>query len=115
MHAIRSRAVGNAEIGQSRSGAMREIMMHGPYYDQPARCCSPARARDSGRIKLLSRDLRKVVWPPNFKPSTIDKYDGSTNPVEWLKVYQLAIEDAGGDSYVMANYLLIYLSSSART
>jgi hypothetical protein len=45
----------------------------------------------------------------------IDKYDGSTNPVEWLEVYQLAIDAAGGDSYVMAYYLPIRISSSART
>jgi hypothetical protein len=51
----------------------------------------------------------------NFKPSGIEKYDGSTNPAEWLEVYQLAIEAVGGDSYAMANYLPVYLSSSART
>jgi hypothetical protein len=45
----------------------------------------------------------------------IEKYDGSTNPTDWLEVYQLAIEAAGGDSYVMTNYLLVYLSSSIRT
>jgi hypothetical protein len=47
--------------------------------------------------------------------SEIEKYDGSTNPAEWLEVYQLAIETARGDSYVMLNYLLVSLSTSART
>jgi hypothetical protein len=56
-----------------------------------------------------------VICLPNFKSSTIDKYDGSTNPAEWLEVYQLVIEAAGGDLYNMAKYLSIYLSSSART
>jgi hypothetical protein len=42
-------------------------------------------------------------------------YDGSTNPSEWLEVYQLAIEAAGGDSYVMMNYLPVFLSTSAGT
>jgi hypothetical protein len=51
----------------------------------------------------------------NFKLSGIEKYDGSTNPAEWLKVCQLIIEAAGGDSYVMENYLPVYLSASART
>jgi hypothetical protein len=41
-------------------------------------------------------------------------YDGSTNPAEWLEVYQLTIEVIGRDSYVMANYLPIFLSSLAR-
>jgi hypothetical protein len=51
----------------------------------------------------------------NFKTSGIEKYDGSTNLTEWLKVYQLAIEAAGGDSYVTTNYLPVCLSSSTRT
>jgi hypothetical protein len=46
----------------------------------------------------------RVRWPLNCKPSGIEKYDGSTNLTEWLEVYQLAIEAAKGDSYVMANY-----------
>jgi hypothetical protein len=32
----------------------------------------------------------------------------------WLEVYQLTIKATGGDSYVVANYLSVYLSSSAR-
>jgi hypothetical protein len=54
-------------------------------------------------VKAFSHDLRRVRWPLNFKPSGIKKYDGSTNPAEWLEVYHLAIEVTGGDSYVMAN------------
>jgi hypothetical protein len=51
----------------------------------------------------------------NFKPLGIDKYDRSTNLTEWLEVYKLIIKVVGGDSYIMANYLLICLSSSVRT
>jgi hypothetical protein len=50
-----------------------------------------------------------------FQDIGIEKYDGSTNPIEWLEVYQLTIEATGGDSYIMGNYLLVYLSSSTRT
>jgi hypothetical protein len=57
----------------------------------------------------------RVHWPLNFKPSGIEKYDGSTNLAEWLEVHQLTIEAARGDSYAMANYLSVCLSSSART
>jgi hypothetical protein len=65
-------------------------------------------------VKAFSRDLKRVRWPLNFRPSGIEKYDGSTNISEWLEVYQLTIEAAEGDSYVMANYLHVCLSSSAR-
>jgi hypothetical protein len=93
----------------------RDYELHVPYYDQPTQRRSPARDRDASVIKSFSCDLRKVVWPPNFKPSAIDKYNRSTNLVEWLKVYQLAIEAVGGDSYAMTNYVSVYLSSSVRT
>jgi hypothetical protein len=56
-----------------------------------------------------------VHWPLNFRPSGIEKYDGSTNPAKWLEVDQLTIKAVGGDSYIMANYLPVCLSSSART
>jgi hypothetical protein len=55
-----------------------------------------------------------VRWPINFKPLGINKYDGSTNPAEWLEVYQLTIEAVGGDSFIMANYLPVCISSSAK-
>jgi hypothetical protein len=71
--------------------------------------------KGGGGIKPLSRDLKRVRWPLNFKLLGIKKYDGFTNPAEWLKVYQHTIEAPGGDSYIMANYLPICLSSSART
>jgi hypothetical protein len=45
----------------------------------------------------------------------IEKYDGSTNPTEWLEVYEFTIEATGVDSYVLANYLPVYQSASART
>jgi hypothetical protein len=64
---------------------------------------------------VFSQVLKRVRWPPNFKPSRIEKFDRSTNAAEWLEVYQLAIEATGGDSYIMANYLPVYLSSSTKT
>jgi hypothetical protein len=93
----------------------RDYHFHGPYYDQPAQRRSPTGGQNVGGINPFSHDLWRVHWPLNFKLSGIEMYDGSTNPIEWLEVYQLAIEATGGDSYVMANYLPIYLLSSART
>jgi hypothetical protein len=68
-----------------------------------------------GGIRAYSQELKQVQWLVNFNPSGIEKCDGSTNPSEWLEVYQLTIEATGGDSHVMANYLPVCLSSSART
>ncbi|GJN37279.1 hypothetical protein PR202_gb26213 [Eleusine coracana subsp. coracana] len=37
-----------------------------------------------------------------------------TNPREWLQLYSMAIRLAGGDSYIMANYLPVYLDLAIR-
>jgi hypothetical protein len=73
------------------------------------------RGHISGGVKTYSHVLKRVCWPLNFKTSGIEKYNGSTNPFEWLKVYQLTIETTGEDSYIMVNYLSVYLSASAKT
>ncbi|XP_066167816.1 uncharacterized protein [Oryza sativa Japonica Group] len=52
---------------------------------------------------------------PGFKPTGIEKYDGTTNPESWLTVYGLAIRVAGGDSKAMANYLPMALADSAQS
>jgi hypothetical protein len=93
----------------------RDRDYYGPYYDDPHWQHSPVGGCNEGGVRAFSHDLKRVRWPLNFKLSGIEKYGGSTNPAEWLEVYQLTIEVAGGDSYMMANYLLVYLSSPART
>jgi hypothetical protein len=45
----------------------------------------------------------------------IDKYDGYSNPDEFIQVYHTIIEAAGGDDRVKANYLPTTLSGVARS
>jgi hypothetical protein len=59
--------------------------------------------------------LKEVVWPKKFKVGHIDKYDGSSNPEEFIQVYHIVIEAAGGDDRVKANYLPTSLFSAARS
>ena len=65
-------------------------------------------------MRAYSRDLRSFNYPTNFKPQAIDKYDGKTNPEEWMRLYSTAIRAAGEDSFVMANYLPFYLEAAGR-
>nr|ABA94871.2 retrotransposon protein, putative, unclassified [Oryza sativa Japonica Group] len=58
--------------------------------------------------------LRNVRWPPRFRPTIAEKYDGSVNPAEFLQVYTTGIEAAGGDDRVMANFLPMALKGQAR-
>nr|ABA97602.2 retrotransposon protein, putative, Ty3-gypsy subclass [Oryza sativa Japonica Group] len=70
---------------------------------------------DVDGIAAFTNDLRRVDWPASFKPTGIEKDDGTTNPESWLTVYGLAIRAAGGDSKAMANYLPVALADSARS
>jgi hypothetical protein len=56
-----------------------------------------------------------VVWPEKFKGGHIDKYGGSCNPEDFIQVYHIVIEAAGGDDRTKANYLLTALSDAARS
>jgi hypothetical protein len=45
----------------------------------------------------LTRQQRYVVWPDKFKPDIGARYDGTTNPVEFLQLYVVTIQAARGD------------------
>jgi hypothetical protein len=45
----------------------------------------------------LADHLRAASWPPKFRPHLPKKYDGTSNPSEFLQVYVTAITAAGGN------------------
>jgi hypothetical protein len=63
----------------------------------------------------LADHLRTASWPPKFRPHLPEKYDGATNPSEFLQVYVTAITAAGGNTAVMATYFHVALFGPART
>jgi hypothetical protein len=63
----------------------------------------------------LADHLRAASWPPKFRPHLPEKYDGTSNPSEFLQVYVTAITAAGGNTAVMATYFHVALSGPART
>jgi hypothetical protein len=63
----------------------------------------------------LADHLRAATWPSKFRPHLPEKYDGMSNPLEFLQVYVTAITASGGDTAVMATYFHVALSGPART
>jgi hypothetical protein len=63
----------------------------------------------------LADHLRAASWPPKFRPHLPEKYDGTSNPSEFLQVYVTAITTAGGNTAVMATYFHVALSGPTRT
>ena len=52
----------------------------------------------------LADHHRAVTWPPKFRKHLPEKYDGTSNPSEFLQVYVIAITAAGGNAAMMASY-----------
>jgi hypothetical protein len=63
----------------------------------------------------LTDHLRAVAWPTKFRPHLPEKYNGTTNLLEFLQVYVTAITATGGDTTVMATYFHVALTGPART
>jgi hypothetical protein len=63
----------------------------------------------------LADHLRTTSWPPKFRPHLPEKYDGTSNPSEFLQVYVTAITAAGGNTTVMATCFHVALFGPART
>jgi hypothetical protein len=61
----------------------------------------------------LAGPLREVRWPAKFKVGHIDQYNSSSNPKEFIQVYQTIIEAAGRDDRVKTNFLHTTLSRAA--
>jgi hypothetical protein len=56
-----------------------------------------------------------MVWPDKFRPDIDAHYDGTSNPVEFLQLYIVAIQAACGDQRVMDNWFPMALKDAPRT
>jgi hypothetical protein len=63
----------------------------------------------------LADHLRAALWPTKFRQHLLEKYNGTSNPSDFLQVYGTAITAAGGNTAVMATYFHVALSGPART
>jgi hypothetical protein len=60
----------------------------------------------------LADHLRTGSWPSKFRPHLPEKYDGTSNPSEFLQVYVTDITSTGGNTAVMATYFHVALFGS---
>jgi hypothetical protein len=66
----------------------------------------------------FTRELRQVRWPSvqAFKPELSKKYDGKLNPAEFLGIYTIVVQAAGGrDEKVFTNYFPLVLKPNVRS
>jgi hypothetical protein len=124
-----------AELNHGRAGEDARVSLErarehrqnfeGHNLDQDFAPVSPQTPRDA-RIQAgvplvgvgcaaLADHLRAATWPPKFWPHLPEKYDGTTNPSEFLQVYVTAIMASGGNTVVMASYFHVALTGPTRT
>nr|ABB47352.2 retrotransposon protein, putative, unclassified [Oryza sativa Japonica Group] len=99
------RRAAHATKGASSSGAP----LRSGHGGQP-----PVSPVGGAGCRAFVASLRNVRWPPRFRPTITEKYDGSVNPAEFLQIYTTGIEAAGGDDRVMANFFPMALKGQAR-
>jgi hypothetical protein len=63
----------------------------------------------------LAPQLQVSPWPANFRAGAYPKYNGSTDPTQYIMSYQVAVASAGGDDAMMAKSFIIALEGPALT
>nr|AAT85251.1 putative polyprotein [Oryza sativa Japonica Group] len=86
-HRRNGRRAAHATEGASSSGAP----LRSGHGGQP-----PVSPVGGAGCRAFVASLRNVRWPPRFRPTITEKYDGSVNPAEFLQIYTTGIEAAGG-------------------
>jgi hypothetical protein len=63
----------------------------------------------------LAPHLQVSPWPANFRAGIYPKYNGSTDPAQYIMSYQVAVASSGGDDATMAKSFIIALEGPALT
>jgi hypothetical protein len=63
----------------------------------------------------LAPHLQVMPWPANFRAGTYPKYNGSTDPAQYIMSYQVTVASSGGDDATMAKSFIIALEGPALT
>jgi hypothetical protein len=63
----------------------------------------------------LAPQLQVSPWPTNFRAGTYPKYNGSTDPAQYIMSYQVVVASVGGDDATMAKSFIIALEGPALT
>jgi hypothetical protein len=63
----------------------------------------------------LAPHLQVTPWPANFRAGTYPKYNGSTDPAQYIMSYRVAVASSGGDDATMAKSFIIALEGPALT
>ena len=63
----------------------------------------------------LALQLQASPWPANFRAGVYPKYNGSTDPAQYIMSYQVVVASSGGDDATMVKYFIIALEGPTLT
>jgi hypothetical protein len=63
----------------------------------------------------LAPHLQVMPWPAYFRAGTYPKYNGSTDPAQYIMSYKVAVASSGGDDATMAKSFIIAPEGPALT
>jgi hypothetical protein len=63
----------------------------------------------------LAPQLEASPWPSNFRTGTYPRYNGSTDPAQYIISYQVVVVSSGGDDTTMAKSFIIAFKGLALT
>ena len=104
-------------IERRREARRQSDACNGPITDEPAPGVGRYLPYEVG-CSSFTHELRQVRWPSihAFKPEVPKKYDGKLNPAEFLGIYTIAIQGAGGrDEKILTNYFPLALKPNVRS
>jgi hypothetical protein len=61
----------------------------------------------------LSEGLQALPWPATYKPITLPKFNGKTNPRQFLMSFEVAVPSIGGNETVMVKSFVIAVEGDA--
>jgi hypothetical protein len=62
---------------------------------------------------LLSEGIQTSPWPVTYKPITFPKYNGKSDPRQFIMSFEAAVASAGGNDSVLAKSFVIATEGDA--
>jgi hypothetical protein len=61
----------------------------------------------------MAAELQAIPWPQSYKPPQLPRYDGHSNPKQFLMSYEATISSYGGNAADMAKSFVMAVRSVA--
>jgi hypothetical protein len=104
-----------AQDGQERRPQHRELHQEGLFDDDGRYDDFNHGTFTFDDASPLAAELQAIPWPPSYKPPQLPRYDGHSDPKQFLMSYEATISSYGGNAAVMAKSFVMAVKNVAQT